>query len=218
MLYSDIRKLKNPTYADIICGGFPCQDISITRGHAKGIKGKKSGLWKEMARIISEVRPKYVIIENSPLLLKRGFEKVLKDLSQIGYVAQWHCFRASDFGLPHQRERLYVVAYPDPMGWQASGMVGSRAHHGRGNPKAQRPQYPAVFERESLSRFAQEKSKAVPRQPQPLFCRMDDGIPFKLDRVKALGNAIVPCIAEYIFQRIALMEKAIPIAANKIAA
>jgi hypothetical protein len=104
------------------------------------------------------------------------------------------------------------------MGRQASGMVSSRADHGRRNQASQRPQHPAIFERESLSRFIAEKRKAVPRKPQSLFCRMDDGVPFKLDRVKTLGNAIVPCIAEYIFQRIALIEKSFQRAANRIAA
>ena len=80
--YEDIKKLSNPAYVDIISGGFPCQDISIA-GKGAGITGSRSGLWNEMYRIVREVRPKYVLIENSPMLLIRGFEQVLCDLSEI---------------------------------------------------------------------------------------------------------------------------------------
>ena len=80
--YEDIRELRNPGYVDIISGGFPCQDISIA-GKGTGIVGERSGLWSEMFRIVREVRPRYVLIENSPMLLVRGFERVLCDLSLI---------------------------------------------------------------------------------------------------------------------------------------
>lgn len=86
--YEDIKELSNPGYVDIISGGFPCQDISIA-GKGVGITGSRSGLWSEMHRVIREVRPRYVIIENSPMLLVRGFERVLCDLSKTGYDAEW---------------------------------------------------------------------------------------------------------------------------------
>lgn len=89
----------------------PCQDISAA-GKGAGIKGSRSGLWGQMHRIIGEVRPDYVIIENSPLLGKRGFEYVLHGLSEIGYDAQWQCLQGTFLGLQQRRERIYIIAYP----------------------------------------------------------------------------------------------------------
>lgn len=107
----DIRTYKNPPFVDIISGGFPCQDISIA-GKGVGIIGERSGLWSEMFRIVREVRPSYVLIENSPMLAVRGFEQVLCDLSEIGYDAEWQCLSGTDFGIQQNRERLYCIAYP----------------------------------------------------------------------------------------------------------
>lgn len=90
--YEDIRELRNPGYVDIISGGFPCQDISIA-GKGTGIVGERSGLWSEMFRIVREVRPRYVLIENSPMLLVRGFERVLCDLSQSGMMRNGNVYR-----------------------------------------------------------------------------------------------------------------------------
>ena len=106
--HEDIKQLSNPGYVDVISGGFPCQDISLAGGGV-GIYGSRSGLWCEMYRIIREVRPRYVIIENSTALLFRGFERVLCDLSEIGYDAEWQCLSNADFGFDHRRERLYDV-------------------------------------------------------------------------------------------------------------
>jgi DNA (cytosine-5)-methyltransferase 1 len=94
---------------DVISGGFPCQDISAA-GKGAGIEGSRSGLWKEMARIIGEVRPRYVFVENSPLLISRGLTTVLSDLAQMGYDSQWGIISASDCGAPHKRDRVWVVA------------------------------------------------------------------------------------------------------------
>ena len=110
--YEDIRTAIIRDRVDIISGGFPCQDISVA-GKMEGIKGSRSGLWSEMYRIIREIKPGYVIIENSPALLIRGFEQVLCDLSQIGYNAEWQCISNIAFGYPHKRERLYIIAYPN---------------------------------------------------------------------------------------------------------
>ena len=109
--YEDIKRLSNPGYVDIVSGGFPCQDISVA-GKREGINGRRSGLWGEMFRIVREVRPKYVIVENSPALVVSGLERVLCDLSQIGYDAEWQCISNIAFGYPHKRERLYLIAYP----------------------------------------------------------------------------------------------------------
>lgn len=123
-VYGDIRTLENPPFANIISGGFPCQDISVA-GKGAGIKGSRSGLWGQMHRIIGEVRPDYVIIENSPQLRKRGFEYVLHGLSEIGYDAQWQCLQGSFLGLQQRRERIYI-SLPTPTVSSAKGSVRNR--------------------------------------------------------------------------------------------
>lgn len=95
---------------DVISGGFPCQDIS-SAGKGAGIDGARSGMWAEMARIIGEVRPRYVLVENSPMLVSRGLTRVISDLAKMGYDAEWARFSASNFGAPHQRDRIWIVAH-----------------------------------------------------------------------------------------------------------
>ena len=95
---------------DIISGGFPCQDISAA-GKGAGITGERSGLWKEMARIIDEVRPRFTFVENSPMLTSRGLGDVLGDLAEMGYNARWCVLGADDAGGPHQRKRIWILAY-----------------------------------------------------------------------------------------------------------
>lgn len=97
---------------DVVSGGFPCQDISAA-GNGAGIDGKRSGLWREMARIIGEVRPRFVLVENSPLLVGRGLAVVLGDLAEMGFDAEWACVSASDLDAPHQRDRIWIMAYSD---------------------------------------------------------------------------------------------------------
>jgi DNA (cytosine-5)-methyltransferase 1 len=94
---------------DVISGGFPCQDISAA-GKGAGIDGERSGMWREMARIIHEVRPRFVFVENSPMLTSRGLGTVLGDLASMGFDAQWGVLGAADVGAPHQRDRIWIVA------------------------------------------------------------------------------------------------------------
>ena len=96
---------------DAICGGFPCQDISLA-GKGAGIEGERSGLWADYARLIGELRPQYVIVENVSALLSRGLDRVLRDLAALRYDAEWHCIPASSVGAPHRRDRIWIVAYP----------------------------------------------------------------------------------------------------------
>ena len=93
---------------DVISGGFPCQDISAA-GKGVGIDGERSGMWSHMARVVSEVRPKYVFVENSPMLVNRGLERVLGDLTKIGYDTKWLVMGAADVGANHQRDRIWIV-------------------------------------------------------------------------------------------------------------
>jgi DNA (cytosine-5)-methyltransferase 1 len=96
---------------DVLAGGFPCQDIS-TAGQGIGIIGERSGLWKEFARVIAEIRPRFVFAENVPALRGRGLAMVLQDLWALGYDAEWHCIPACSLGAPHERDRIWIVAYP----------------------------------------------------------------------------------------------------------
>jgi len=125
----------NLPYADILCGGFPCQDIS-NAGKRAGIDGERSGLWSEYARVIRELcsvqrGPRYVVVENVAALLGRGMERVLGDLAACGYDAEWQSIRASDVGAPHRRERIWIVAYPACDLRRASRDAGHESSNGR---------------------------------------------------------------------------------------
>ena len=104
--------IKHSYPPDLISGGFPCQDISVA-GKQIGITGQRSGLWKEMLRIICEVRPRYVLVENVSALLSNGMGVILGDLAEIGYDAEWECFPASAVGAPHTRQRVWIIAHPN---------------------------------------------------------------------------------------------------------
>ncbi|WP_397452496.1 DNA cytosine methyltransferase [Pseudomonas sp. NA-150] len=111
-IWSDVRSFDGKPWrglVDVVSGGFPCQDISAA-GHGAGIAGARSGLWGEMARIVGEVRPEFVWVENSPLLVGRGLAVVLGDLAEMGYDARWGVVGAADLGAPHQRDRIWIVA------------------------------------------------------------------------------------------------------------
>ncbi len=106
---------------DVLCGGFPCQDISLA-GKGAGITGERSGLWSEFARLIGELRPRYVVVENVPAITSRGLDRVLADLAALGFDAEWDHLPASAFGAPHRRDRFWLVAYP-----------GGEQHEGAGD-------------------------------------------------------------------------------------
>jgi DNA (cytosine-5)-methyltransferase 1 len=181
--HEDIRTLSHPSYVDIISGGFPCQDISIA-GKGKGITGERSGLWGEMHRVIGEVRPRYVVIENSPMLTVRGFERVLCDLSEIGYDAEWQCLSGTTFGIQQGRERIYCIAYPR----EISSECSSPQQVFREPYLSQQPAgiYPGWRTRREL--------------PEPRTFRAGHGVPDLVDRVGSLGNAVIPFIALYLFK------------------
>jgi DNA (cytosine-5)-methyltransferase 1 len=116
-VYGDVRDLTcdrlwaDGAFPNVIVGGFPCQDISLA-GKGAGLAGERSGLWSEYARLIGEIRPKFVIVENVAALLSRGLGDVLGDLASLGYDAEWHCIPASAVGAPHRRDRIWILAYP----------------------------------------------------------------------------------------------------------
>lgn len=100
---------------DVVCGGFPCQDLSVA-GRGVGLSGSRSGLWFEMLQVIDETKPKYAVIENVSALRGRGLDVVLGGLAAVGYDAEWHCVPASAIGAPHRRDRLWILAYPNDGG------------------------------------------------------------------------------------------------------
>ena len=122
---------------DVLCGGFPCQDISAA-GKGAGITGERSGLWKEYARLIGEMRPRFVFAENSPLLRTRGLGVVLEDLAALGYNARWGVLGARDVGAPHKRDRMWVLAYANNNGnspTKESKSIAQGSNSGTSRPK-----------------------------------------------------------------------------------
>jgi DNA (cytosine-5)-methyltransferase 1 len=278
---------------DVLCGGFPCQDISLA-GKGAGLDGARSGLWFEYARIIRELRPRYVIVENVPALRSRGLDRVLGDLAACGFDAEWDCIPASAVGAPHQRDRIWLVAYPntdsgrlalDPQrdGADVVGpLEGEQRHHvdglcddvayvdgaglevgssqrcdprqelattersggarGVGNPDGMAGATPgardgqpgALAQPGPLERtVGSGGGLGNPRLAEPDVCRVPDGLSARLDgdhfwtggewpgvprvahdipdrvhRLRALGNALVPQIAEWIGRRIVAYEGA----------
>ena len=126
---------------DVVAGGFPCQDISAA-GKGAGIEGKRSGLWGEMARVIGEIQPRFVFVENSPLLVGRGLAVVLGDLAEMGYDARWCVLGADDAGAPHRRKRIWLLAYPHSCrGNEDSGLRELWASRPQQSPTNQRGGY-----------------------------------------------------------------------------
>ncbi len=133
-IWDDVRTFDGRPWrgrVDVVSGGFPCQDISAA-GKGAGIGGSRSGLWSEMARIVGEVRPSYVWVENSPLLVRRGLGLVLSDLAALGFSARWGVVGAHDAGAPHKRDRIWVLAYAEGVGFQGSS-IGDRLHSSQGS-------------------------------------------------------------------------------------
>lgn len=219
--YPDIRELTADRLAadgiavDFICGGFPCQDISVA-GKGAGLAGERSGLWRDYARLVGELRPQGVLVENVTGLLARGLGEVLGDLAAIGYDAEWHCIPASAVGAPHVRDRVWIYAYPDGDRLQKREHVqgigctsASRKHSGRAPLGVSAPAVPAHAERgqRSLGRTLGRMGRLYeslsrngdwPLTDEPVLGRGTDGIPARLDRLRALGNAVVPQIPELI--------------------
>lgn len=129
-IWSDITTFDGKPWQgiiDVVSGGFPCQDIS-SAGKGAGIDGERSGLWAEMARIISEVRPTYVFVENSPMLISRGLTRVISDLAKMGYDAEWTRLSASNLGAPHQRDRIWIVAHTQGIRLNKKGLsIGEKS-------------------------------------------------------------------------------------------
>ena len=194
---------------DVICGGFPCQDISAA-GKGTGIGGKRSGLWKEYARIIGEIRPKFVFAENSPLLRGRGLDVILGDLSELGYDARWCVLGAWHVGAPHKRNRMWVLAKARSNSQSAGARVNERGVWGLSERCGQGPKRveqnvahaasAGCKEREPnqkcLSNIAENNVEARGIwKTEPAVGRVAHGVAHRVDRLKAIGNGQVPAVA-----------------------
>lgn len=219
---------------DVICGGFPCQDISFA-GKGAGLAGERSGLWREYARLVRELRPAFVIVENVAALLGRGLGDVLGDLAALGYDAWWDCIPASAVGAPHRRDRLWIVAYA--RGQQHEGYGDalrrsvaaelSRAHSenvgdsGRSSRQRNAGAVPGAQakvgredgqehgDRAERPQHAGAGSRTGQWVVEPAVGRVAHGVPARVDRLHGLGNAVVPQIPE-------ILGRAIIAAANPV--
>jgi len=172
--YDDIKTMYNPEPVDIISGGFPCQNVSIANCNATDANGDKSILWREQLRIFSEIKPKYGILENSPALLTRGLNEILYEFAKIGYDAEWQNLCGYQFGIPQRRKRIYIILYPSS--------IGNRMEEGQIFARWDKPIYPTW------------------RDTEPKIYGVADVIPNRVDKHRALGNAVQPLIANYLFE------------------
>ena len=197
--YTDIRELTHEQLAkdgigvDVITGGFPCQDISVA-GKGKGIKAERSGLWSEMFRLIGDVRPTWAIIENVSALRSKGLTLVLQNLCEIGYMCEWHCIPAScaAIGAPHQRDRIWIMA--NSISKSKRMHTPRTLHDWQPNDRQKRGTVGGFF-----AGLCQASTKAAGHwEVEPNVGRVAHGIPKRVDRLKQLGNSVVPQIPELI--------------------
>jgi DNA (cytosine-5)-methyltransferase 1 len=232
--FGDVRGvgLDDLEWVEVIAGGFPCQPVSDA-GNKKA-QADERWLWPEFARIVGALRPNYVVVENAPGLLARGFGDVLGDLAAVGYDCEWDCVPAALFGAPHLRYRVILVAHAQGFGGPlraSSGQLSGRPsgggdaadsngyQHEGGAPKnggaptavlsadsnEQRGQLPAEWrqpaEQEPWGDSAPGSPEAGPGQwwaTEPDVGRVANGVPHRVDRLRGLGNAVVPQVAEWI--------------------
>lgn len=190
--YRDIRSVSawNLPACDVLAGGFPCQDIS-NAGKRAGITGERSGLWTEFARLIRELRPQYVLVENVAALINRGLSTVLGDLAACGYDAEWDCIPASAVGAPHTRERLFIVAYPNCNRLEAMQVYTPAAY------QAITAQSVAGISNGTWrGELCSTPSGRVRLLPNTGSNGMADGVSFGMERLRGLGGAVVPQVAE----------------------
>ena len=266
--HRDVRTWPQPDTepVDVICGGFPCQDIS-NAGKRAGLDGDRSGLFFEITRIACEIRPRFIVLENVSALLNRGLDRVLGELAQIGFNAEWHCIPASAVGAPHQRDRVFIIASISDAfiqrTWNESGAISGqgrqhpkafqsetlRFRDGQALPKGVDAICPNVSNangirleteraKQQASRLARNSEELAdtnePRlqrrqktrnineirqrpEQQPERCtdnigaiwaiepnvgRVAYGVPKRVDRLRCLGNSIVPQVAEIVGRRV----------------
>jgi DNA (cytosine-5)-methyltransferase 1 len=191
---------------DVVSGGFPCQDISVA-GRGAGLDGERSGMWRHMARVVSEVRPRYVFVENSPMLVHRGLERVIGDLTALGYNTRWAVMGAADVGAPHQRDRIWIVANSTSQRQQAESNC---KQHSTKNKARQTSEPRSSGEVLANAHSAQREGGRIPIGAQPQYAdsecsswwkfepnvgRVAHGVAARMDRLKSIGNGQVPLCA-----------------------
>lgn len=175
--FEDVRKLRveDVGSVDVICGGFPCQDISDA-GKRRGIHAERSKLWFEFERLIGEIRPRFAIIENVGALARRGLSAILSGLAALGYDAEWRDIPAAFLGAPHKRSRIWILAYPQRCEWWPQSYLGPIGRMGR-------EQQSVPWDRNWQSALSE-------------FRGLDDGLPRSVASTDGYRNAVVPQIPE----------------------
>ncbi len=219
-IWDDIRTFDGRPWCgsvDIITGGFPCQDIS-TAGKGAGLGGEHSGLWTEMARIVGEVRPRYVFVENSPMLTSRGLGRVLGDLAALGFDARWGVVGAVHAGAPHKRERIWIVA-DAPCQRRQEGEGYSKQPQERtpccgevlaDSDQAGRSHSGTIGSHATFPLFGSFGRRGDWWETEPNVGRVADGVANRVDRLKAVGNGQVPAVAALAWRILGLKQKQEP--------
>lgn len=211
-IWDDVRSFDGQPWrgaVDVISGGFPCQDIS-SAGKGAGIEGERSGLWAEFARIIREVRPRYALVENSPMLTSRGLDRVLGDLAELGFDAEWGVLGADDAGAPHRRKRIWIVADADCRGFQGkwepqhADEQGASRRLANGCRARGRREWAQDVHDADCGRHQPPEVEVCPGRhaaidagwwaTEPGLGRVADGVANRVDRLKAIGDGQVPAV------------------------
>jgi len=223
-IWDDVTSLRGSMLPaiDIIYGGFPCQDISVA-GNGEGLEGKRSGLFFEIVRLAEEIKPAFVFLENVPAIRTRGLDRVIQEFTQVGYDCRWTMLSAKDVGANHKRERWFLLAKSNGLG-RDSGRDNRQGRQvcldeERNNPAplsdGEQPQFDAGAMGQVLADSESEQSgglcvTGIPPdvtdrswwEVEPSVGRVVDELPFRVDRLKCLGNAVVPLQAKTAFKEL----------------
>lgn len=190
-IWDDVRSFDGKPFngcAEIITAGFPCQDISVG-GRGEGLEGESSGLFFEVMRIVDEVRPRFVFLENVPAITLRGLGEVATELTRRRYDCRWTMLSAATVGAPHKRRRWFLLAHAASIRVEECGTAGE--------------QESCIPSREKLSGRYDAGQRAALWPFEPSVARLVHGAPCRVDRVRALGNAVVPEQARIAFMELA---------------
>ena len=221
-IWDDVQTFDGRPWAgivDVVSGGFPCQDISAA-GKGAGIDGEQSGMWSHMARVVGEVRPRYVFVENSPMLTSRGLHRVLGDLAEMGFNSKWGVVSAEDVGANHRRDRIWIVAkYTSPPPPPTILADANSTYEQRNEcPERTQSEHADVNSASELADSTNQRdvrgigslgsvkqdhhargSSANGRgkwwDVEPDVGRVAHGVAARVDRLKAIGNGQVPLVA-----------------------
>lgn len=210
--FEDVTKPREWPAVDLICGGFPCQDVS-SAGKRRGIDdGPKSSLWKHFRDIVEAVRPAWVVVENVTSGAKLWLRRIRHDLHMLGYRTTAFALSAADVGAPHLRRRIFVVAHPRGIELREQSGRGERSN-GEGpvfvaGAREARAAHGDADRDGEVAELRGVASGASAWASPPEFRGVDDGVPRRLDRLRALGNAVVPQCAEVIGRMIVEQRRA----------